>query len=181
MDNMFIIVEGMESVDPDIQGPERLVLSMKHVGGSITMTTTTDLVAFAVSTVTDFPAVRLFCIYAALSIFFAYFMLVTLFLAILTWDIHRVEAGKRDVCPCIKVEGHNNDNPWLKEEDNISKKVRNIQRGKLSETLYLKQLILVAENVNICMLSYKIHIYPTRVLISCFSFGFKTICADLET
>ena len=123
MDNMFIIVEGMESIDPDIKGPERLVLGMKHVGGSITMTTTTDLVAFAVSTVTDFPAVRLFCIYAALSIFFAYFMLITLFLAILTWDIHRVEAGKRDVCPCIKIESYSG-NPWVKVEDNISKKVR---------------------------------------------------------
>ena len=64
---MFIIVDAMESVDSDVQGPERLVIAMKHIGGSITMTTSTDLVAFAVSTVTDFPAVRLFCVYAALS------------------------------------------------------------------------------------------------------------------
>ena len=38
---MFMIIDAAESVDPDIQGPQK----MKHVGGSITMTTSTDLVA----------------------------------------------------------------------------------------------------------------------------------------
>ena len=88
---MFIIIDATESVDPEIQGPERLVVAMKHVGGSITMTTSTDLVAFAVSTVSNFPAIHLFCVYAALSIFFAYVMLITLFLALVTADIHRVD------------------------------------------------------------------------------------------
>ena len=119
---MFIIVDAMETVDSDVQGPERLVIAMKHIGGSITMTTSTDLVAFAVSTVTDFPAVRLFCVYAALSILFAYGMLITLFLALLTADINRIEAGKRDVCPCCTVEDYS-ENPWLKTDVSLSKKV----------------------------------------------------------
>eukprot|EP00111_Clytia_hemisphaerica_P010341 TCONS_00030235-protein len=125
MDNMFIIVEAMESVDPDIQGDERLVKAMKHIGGSITMTTSTDLVAFAVSTVSDFPAVHLFCVYAALSIFFAYAMLITLFLALLTWDIHRIERGQRDICPCKKPieEAKRSPNPWLKTEEDFSKRM----------------------------------------------------------
>ena len=121
---MFIIVEALESVDPDIQGEERLVIAMKHIGGSITMTTSTDLVAFAVSTVSDFPAVHLFCVYAALSIFFAYVMLITLFLALLTWDIHRIERSQPDICPCRKpIEEARDQNPWLKTEEDISKKV----------------------------------------------------------
>ena len=124
MDNMFIIVEALESVDPDIQGEERLVIAMKHIGGSITMTTSTDLVAFAISTVSDFPAVHMFCVYAALSIVFAYLMLITLFLAILTWDIHRIEKGKPDICACRKpIEEARGQNPWLKEKEDISKRV----------------------------------------------------------
>jgi len=124
MDNMFIIVEALESVDSDIQGEERLVIAMKHIGGSITMTTSTDLVAFAVSTVSDFPAVHLFCVYAALSIFFAYAMLITLFLALLTWDIHRIERGQRDICPCRKpIEEAKERNPWEKEKEDFSKRV----------------------------------------------------------
>ncbi|XP_066923421.1 patched domain-containing protein 3-like isoform X3 [Clytia hemisphaerica] len=122
MDNMFIIVDAMESADPDIQGEERLVVAMKHIGGSITMTTSTDLVAFAVSAVSDFPAVKLFCIYAALSIVFAYLMLITLFLALLTWDVHRIERGGRDICPCrAPIEQGEDVNPWLKEKEDFTK------------------------------------------------------------
>ena len=122
MDNMFIIVHAMDTVDSDVKGPERLVVAMKHIGGSITMTTVTDLVAFGVFAVTDFPAVRLFCVYAALSILFAYVMLITLFLALLTADINRIEAGKRDVCCCCTVEDYSQ-NPWLKTDASLSKKV----------------------------------------------------------
>ena len=125
MDNMFIIIDATESVDPEIQGPERLVVAMKHVGGSITMTTSTDLVAFAVSTVSNFPAIHLFCVYAALSIFFAYVMLITLFLALVTADIHRVESGRRDVCPCCRAKKINpNLNPWKQTKEKFSKKVK---------------------------------------------------------
>lgn len=122
---MFIIVDALESVDPSVPGEERLVIAMKHIGGSITMTTTTDLVAFAVSTVSDFPAVHLFCVYAALSIFFAYAMLITLFLGLLTWDIHRIERGQRDICPCRRrlEENERTENPWVKTTEDFSKKV----------------------------------------------------------
>ena len=88
------------------------------------MTTSTDLVAFAVSAVSDFPAVKLFCIYAALSIVFAYLMLITLFLALLTWDIHRIERGGRDICPCrAPIEQGEDVNPWLKEKEDFSRTV----------------------------------------------------------
>ena len=125
MDNMFIIIDATESVGPDIKGPERLVAAMKHVGGSITMTTSTDLVAFAVSTASNFPAIHLFCVYAALSIFFAYAMLITLFLALVTADIHRVESGRRDVCPCFKAKAFDpNVNPWNQTKEKFSKRVK---------------------------------------------------------
>ena len=122
---MFIIIDATESVGPDFKGPERLVAAMKHVDGSITMTTSTDLVAFAVSTVSNFPAIHLFCVYAALSIFFAYAMLITLFLALVTADIHRVESGRRDVCPCCKAKAFDpNVNPWNQTKEKFSKRVK---------------------------------------------------------
>lgn len=123
MDNLFIIVDAMDNTDPNIRGPERLVVAMKHVGGSITMTTTTDLVAFAVSTVSAFPAIHYFCVYAALSIFFAYAAIITLFLALLTADILRIENGRRDICPCYEVKDHDKTNPWLNQTEKLSRKV----------------------------------------------------------
>ena len=89
------------------------------------MTTITDLVAFAVSTVSDFPAVHLFCVYASLTIFFAYFMIITLFLALLTLDILRIEKGKRDLCPCCTANNYDPDvNPWEKKKSSFARKVR---------------------------------------------------------
>jgi len=144
MDNMFIIIDAVESVDPDIQGPERLVIAMKHIGGSITMTTTTDLVAFAVSTVSDFPAVHLFCVYAALSIFFAYAMLLTLFLGLITADIHRLEEGKRDVCPCCTAKNYDpNVNQWANQDKKITKIILN-KWGELLMTTPMKIIVFIA-------------------------------------
>ena len=50
-------------------------------------------------------------------------MLITLFVALLTADINRIEAGKRDLCPCCRVESSEN-NPWIQTDISFSKKVR---------------------------------------------------------
>ncbi|KAJ7385699.1 Patched domain-containing protein 3 [Desmophyllum pertusum] len=63
------------------------------------MTTVTDLVAFAVSTSTSFPAIRYFCIYAALTVTFSFLMVVTYFVAIMTYDVRRIKSGRRDCLP----------------------------------------------------------------------------------
>jgi predicted RND superfamily exporter protein len=65
------------------------------------MTTLTDLVAFAVSCRSIFPAIRLFCTYAALTIWSAFFMLVTFFVGCMWFDIKRINAQRRDFVPCL--------------------------------------------------------------------------------
>lgn len=164
---MFIMIDALESVDPLIKGDERLVIAMRHVGGSITMTTTTDLVAFAVSTISSFPAIHLFCIYASLSIFFAYAMLNTLFLAILTWDLRRIERGQRDVCPCAgSVDKEKLGNPWQKKEVDFSKKVYRIL---LNYNLCVKKKIETREREKIINLIN----YGTYIVLSSVKFRIK--------
>ena len=58
IDDMFILVDSLDRQPRDITTTDAIKTVMTHSGATITMTTMTDLVAFAVSTSTAFPAIR---------------------------------------------------------------------------------------------------------------------------
>ena len=58
IDDMFIIVDELDRQPRDMSITEKVKAVMSHSGATVTMTTMTDLVAFAVSTSTSFPAIR---------------------------------------------------------------------------------------------------------------------------
>ena len=103
IDDMFIIVDELDRTHPDQTIPQRLSMVMRTVGPAITMTTMTDLLAFAVGTSSKFPSIIFFCTYAALSITFAFLFLVTIFVAFMAYDCQRMNAGRRDMIPCLKA------------------------------------------------------------------------------
>ena len=103
IDDMFIIVDELDRTRPDQTVPKRIGAVMRKVGPAITMTTMTDLLAFAVGTSSKFPSIIYFCTYAALSITFAFLFLVTVFVAFMSYDCRRMKAGRRDMAPCLKV------------------------------------------------------------------------------
>jgi predicted RND superfamily exporter protein len=103
IDDMFIIVDELDRTHPDQTVPKRLSTVMRVVGPAITMTTVTDLVAFAVGTSSKFPSIIYFCTYAALSITFAFLFLVTIFVAFMSYDCRRMNAGRRDMAPCLEA------------------------------------------------------------------------------
>ena len=109
IDDMFIIVDELDRTHPDQTVPKRVREVTSHAGPAITMTTITDLLAFAVGTTSKFPSVAYFCTYAALTIAFAFFFLVTVFVAFMTYDCKRMNAGLRDILPCLKASAPE---PW---------------------------------------------------------------------
>ena len=58
IDDMFIMVDELDRQSRELSKTETIKTVMKHAGATVTMTTVTDLVAFAVSTSTSFPAIR---------------------------------------------------------------------------------------------------------------------------
>lgn len=103
IDDMFIIIDELDRIGPQLSVTDTVKVVMANSGPTITMTTMTDLVAFAVSTWSELPAIQYFCLYAALTIFFAYLMIITFFVAIVTFDVRRVKAGRRDCFPVCRV------------------------------------------------------------------------------
>ena len=58
IDDMFIMVDELDRQPRELTMIQTIKAVMKHSGATVTMTTMTDLVAFAVSTSTSFPAIK---------------------------------------------------------------------------------------------------------------------------
>eukprot|EP01025_Chloroclados_australasicus_P040915 TRINITY_DN4307_c0_g1_i2.p1 TRINITY_DN4307_c0_g1~~TRINITY_DN4307_c0_g1_i2.p1 ORF type:complete len:662 (-),score=78.23 TRINITY_DN4307_c0_g1_i2:28-2013(-) len=97
VDDSFVIVGAYfkEATKQDLTVPERISATMRSAGTSITVTSVTDLAAFAIGTWTDLPALRDFSIYATLGILFTYLYQAIFFTAILALDSRREERAKK--------------------------------------------------------------------------------------
>jgi predicted RND superfamily exporter protein len=100
LDNMFLIIHELDRIPLDWPVNQRISHALSQTGPTVTMTSVTNVVAFAVSTLTAFPAIRIFCIYASLCITFAYLFIITFFVAAAKFDADRIKAGKIDVLLC---------------------------------------------------------------------------------
>ncbi|GAM89884.1 hypothetical protein ANO11243_079240 [Dothideomycetidae sp. 11243] len=109
VDNIFLIVHEFERVNishADESVEERMSRALGRMGPSIMLSASTETVAFALGAVVGMPAVRNFAAYAAGAVFINFILQVTMFISVLTWNQMRVESGRADCVPCIKVSRH---------------------------------------------------------------------------
>ncbi|CAB3372453.1 Hypothetical predicted protein [Cloeon dipterum] len=123
VDDMFIIMQNFFNLSPAEKIkplPEKIGLMMQHAGASITVTSLTDFVAFAIGSATILPCLQSFCLYAAVGILATYFFQSTFFVACLTWDERRIEQKRNGVAFCIK---HEDFEPNIYHRKQISKTI----------------------------------------------------------
>ncbi|KAF2227491.1 niemann-pick C1 protein precursor [Elsinoe ampelina] len=109
VDNIFLIVHEFERVNvsnADDSIEERMSRALGRMGPSILLSVSTETVAFALGAAVGMPAVRNFAAYAAGAVFINFVLQVTMFISVLAWNQQRVEAGRADCIPCVKVS-HN--------------------------------------------------------------------------
>ena len=82
---------------------ERFGIAMKHAGVAITITSLTDLLAFAIGATTILPALQSFCLFAAMGIFFVFIYMATFFVAFFSLDQRRIEDDRNGCICCYKV------------------------------------------------------------------------------
>lgn len=124
LDDMFIIVDHLDRQDRHLKVPATVRQVMSGTGVTITMTTLTDLVAFAVSTKSQFPSITYFCTYAALTISCAFLMIVTVFVALLSFDVRRIKANRRNCLPiCHAPEPKEGNPPWDEPRSQVSNRL----------------------------------------------------------
>ena len=69
IDDMFILVDAFDRTPEAALPSERLAAALGDVGGSVMLTSVTDLLAFSVGATIDIPAVSAFCITAGIAVF----------------------------------------------------------------------------------------------------------------
>ena len=110
VDDMFVIVQAFNLLDPikDKQEiPGKIAKALSNSGVAISITSLTDLLAFAVGATTTVPALESFCIYCGLGIFAVYIYQITWFTAWLVIDQRRMLANRNACLPCIKTNSTN--------------------------------------------------------------------------
>ncbi|XP_046861195.1 patched domain-containing protein 3-like isoform X2 [Xenia sp. Carnegie-2017] len=123
IDDVFIIVDEFDRSQPDVDISKRLRVIMKTVGPTITMTTLTDFLAFAVGASSRFLSIVYFCTFAAFSISFAFVFVVTMFVAFMSYDCRRMLDGRRDMFPFIKAPEPPAGKSWDEPQPQTSNKL----------------------------------------------------------
>ncbi|XP_069951253.1 patched domain-containing protein 3-like [Cherax quadricarinatus] len=106
IDDMFVIMQAWNNLSPQEMKQElneRVGYALKHAGVSITVTSVTDFAAFAIGSTTMLPALRSFCLYAAVGIASVYFFQATFFVAFLSIDQRRLEDTRHGLLWCWKL------------------------------------------------------------------------------
>ncbi|KAG0721720.1 NPC intracellular cholesterol transporter 1 [Chionoecetes opilio] len=105
VDDMFVIVQCWQNLDHQerqLKLRQRMGQALRHAGVAITVTSMTDCAAFLIGATTVLPALRSFCIYAAVSVLTLYVFQATFFVAWFTYDQRRVEDKRNGLFWCYK-------------------------------------------------------------------------------
>ena len=86
LDDMFVICNALDQQSLYKPRDRRLKRAIARSGPSITLTSLTDSLTFAVGSTSSIPVVKSFCIYCSVSIVFLYIGILTIYLPILYWD-----------------------------------------------------------------------------------------------
>jgi Niemann-Pick C1 protein len=128
LDNAFIIHGAYERTDPAKEAPARIVKTTQDIGGTITITTLTTALAFALGCSSSIPAIFWLCLYAFPTVLIDYLYQLTFFIAVLSLDERRVKAKRKDWCCChsapVDNEESNSETPASPEvQPHIADKV----------------------------------------------------------
>ena len=94
---MFIIIEAYRHTKPEDTVETRMNHTFVEAAVSITITSITDFLGFAIGAITFFPSVQLFCIYTSVAVIFDYILQITLFAAFMAYDARREDANRHAV------------------------------------------------------------------------------------
>ncbi|KAF3434864.1 hypothetical protein FNV43_RR21951 [Rhamnella rubrinervis] len=103
VDNMCILVHAVKRQSLELPIEEKISNALVEVGPSITLASVSEILAFAVGSFIPMPACRVFSMFAALAVLLDFFLQVTAFVALIVFDLWRVEDNRIDCFPCIKV------------------------------------------------------------------------------
>ncbi|PIO58261.1 hypothetical protein TELCIR_20307 [Teladorsagia circumcincta] len=103
VDNVFILLSAWRSSPTHQSLQKRMEETFADAGVSITVTSLTDFISFAVGCATPFPSVQMFCAYAVTAVLFTYVYQLTFFAGIMVYT-NRREMDNRNCITFRKIK-----------------------------------------------------------------------------
>lgn len=81
----------------------RVALALRDLGPSVFTAAFCEALAFCVGMLTKVPALESFCLVAAIAVVVDFILQVTCFTVVLVLDGKRIQQGRADIFPCVKI------------------------------------------------------------------------------
>uniref|UniRef100_A0A803VDM8 Patched 2 n=1 Tax=Ficedula albicollis TaxID=59894 RepID=A0A803VDM8_FICAL len=102
VDDMFLLAHAFtETSHPSLSLQERTGECLKRTGTSVALTSVSNMIAFFMAALVPIPALRAFSLQAAVVVVFNFAMVLFVFPAILSLDLHRREKRRLDILCCF--------------------------------------------------------------------------------
>lgn len=101
VDDMFLLAHSFTEAGSNIPFKERTGDCLRRTGTSVALTSINNMIAFFMAALVPIPALRAFSLQAAVVVVFNFAMVLLIFPAILSLDLHRREDKRLDVLCCL--------------------------------------------------------------------------------
>lgn len=117
VDNIFILVQAFQREEkrPSENLEDRICFVVGKVAPSMLLSSISMSSCFFIGALTEMPAVKLFALYAGVSLLVNFFLQMTCFLALFILDSRRQENHRLDGCCCISVSKKQQRNSALRK------------------------------------------------------------------
>jgi hypothetical protein len=108
IDNIFILTQSIQR-DRLLPGEDietQIARIVGRVGPAMLLTSVSESIAFFLGALTPMPAVRLFSLYAGMSVLIDFFLQITIFVTFITLDHKRTVENRIDVFCCLQIQRH---------------------------------------------------------------------------
>ncbi len=105
LDNIFILTQSIQR-DRRLPGEDiesQIGRIVGRVGPAMLLTSVSESIAFFLGALTPMPAVRLFSLYAAMSVLIDFLLQITIFVTFITLDHKRTIENRIDVFCCLQI------------------------------------------------------------------------------
>uniref|UniRef100_A0A8C1U7B9 Patched 2 n=1 Tax=Cyprinus carpio TaxID=7962 RepID=A0A8C1U7B9_CYPCA len=101
VDDMFLLAHSFTETRYNIPFKERTGDCLRRTGTSVALTSINNMIAFFMAALVPIPALRAFSLQAAIVVVFNFAMVLLIFPAILSLDLHRREDKRLDILCCF--------------------------------------------------------------------------------
>ncbi|CAF3027737.1 unnamed protein product [Rotaria socialis] len=106
VDNIFILTQSIQrdELEPGEEIESQIGRIVGRVGPAMLLTSVSESIAFFLGALTPMPAVRLFSLYAAVSVLIDFLLQITIFVTFITLDHKRAIENRIDIFCCLQVK-----------------------------------------------------------------------------